>query len=267
MESNLSRRIGLLENEFAEQSRKVQEISANPDATEERFEKLLSAMETFWAQAPRQFPQLSAPEALPVPAAPPAPVAASAPAESAATEAPAQAPAPGLPPAAQQSRGWSILGLAMASAMAILLGLAFPSLQRQWARFASVETLPIVKPKPPAAPVLPLDSAHPKPAAKMVSARSPEPFTGPLIPLDIPAKVKPKIQSEVRVGVVVAIDQEGKVTGARVTSTEGDSANLLVTEALRAARESHFRQALEGRKPVESQMVLTFLFKPDSSEF
>jgi hypothetical protein len=36
----------------------MQQISGNPDAAEERFQKLLSAMETFWAQAPRQFPQL-----------------------------------------------------------------------------------------------------------------------------------------------------------------------------------------------------------------
>jgi outer membrane biosynthesis protein TonB len=65
----------------------------------------------------------------------------------------------------------------------------------------------------------------------------------------------------------VAIDQAGNVTGARVTSTQGEKARLLVTEALRAARESHFRPAREGEKTVPSQMVLSFLFKPDSDEF
>src|SRR6202167_3262988 len=69
LESNLSRRIGQLEGEIAEQTRKVQQLTGNPDATEERFQKLLSAMETFWAQAPRQFPQLGAPEATPAPQA------------------------------------------------------------------------------------------------------------------------------------------------------------------------------------------------------
>jgi outer membrane biosynthesis protein TonB len=42
---------------------------------------------------------------------------------------------------------------------------------------------------------------------------------------------------------------------------------LLVTEALRAARQSRFRPAREGEKTVQSQMVLTFLFKPDTDEF
>src|SRR3984885_2765391 len=44
LESNLSRRIGLLEGEVAEQTRKmqqVQQISGNPDAAEEKFQKLL----------------------------------------------------------------------------------------------------------------------------------------------------------------------------------------------------------------------------------
>jgi hypothetical protein len=230
LESGLSRRIGLLEGEVAEQARRVREIRGNPDAAEERFQKLLSAMETFWAQAPRQLPQL--PSLVEVPPA--------------AVE-------------ARQEPRWSVLGVCVASGIAILLGLAFPVMQRQWMRFATVQTLPAVKPKPPAAPVLPTGSA--------AALQPAEPFAGPLIPLDIPAKVKSKIQSEVRVGVVVAIDDQGKVTGAHVASTQGDSARLLVTEALRAARQSHFRPAREGQKTVGSKMVLTFLFKPDSNEF
>jgi outer membrane biosynthesis protein TonB len=244
MESNLSRRIGLLEGEVAEQTRRVQQISGSPDAAEERFQKLLSAMETFWAQAPRQ---LVAPEM------PPAPL-----------------PNPTPAPAPQEPRGWSVLGVAIAAAIAIATGLAFPEMQHQWVRFASVEILPMLKPKPPAAPILaaiPTAQTTTQPVIKAVAARSQEPFAGPLIPLDIPAKVKSKIQSEVRVDVVVAIDQAGNVTGARVASTKGESANLLVTEALRAARQSRFRPAREGDKTVQSQMVLTFLFKPESDEF
>jgi outer membrane biosynthesis protein TonB len=256
MESNLSRRIGLLEGELAEQTRKMQQIGGNPGAAEERFQKLLSAMETFWAQAPRQFPQLSAPE---IPSAPEAPAAPEAP------------PAPGPDTARREPRGWSVLGVTVAASVAILAGLAFPDLQRQWVRFASVEILPTVKPQAPAAPVLPEIPASRKvttqPVVKTVAAQSPEPFVGPLIPLDVPSNLKPKIQSEVRVDVVVAIDQEGRVTAARVASTKGERASLLVTEALRAARQSRFRPAQAGEKTVQSQMVLTFLFKPDSDEF
>ncbi len=332
LESNLSRRIGLLEGEVAEQTRQLQQVSSRPDLAEERFEKLLAAMETFWAQAPRQFPQLPAPQApaLVMPLAPEmapaleaapsaqialafeaapavetAPVPQASPAAEPTTALPAipaaaaealpttdAPPATKAPPAAEvpaapvpmfapsvarkEPRGWSVLGVTIASAAAILLGLAFPEMQQQWTRFASVEVLPMVKPKPPAAPVLPVSKPVVRPLAeaapvvsdvRTVADRSPEPFVGPLIPLDIPAKVKAKIQSEVRVDVVVAIDEEGNVTGAHVASTKGERSHLLETEALRAARQSRFRPAREGEKTVPSQMVLTFLFKPESNEF
>jgi len=254
LESNLTRRMGLLEEEVAEQNRRMQQIGSNPDASEERFQKLLAAMETFWAQAPRQVPQLAAPAAAPVEEAQlvPAPLAAQ-----------------------QQPRGWSVMGVTVAAAVAILVGLAFPELQHQWVRFAMVQMLPTGKPKTPAAPVLPIPTPVRRPEAESpmapavhtVAARSPEPFVGPMIPLDIPSNLKTKIQSEARVAVVVAIDQEGKVTDARVSSTTGDNAPLLVSEALRAARQSHFRPAREGQKTVDSHMVLSFQFKPDSDEF
>jgi outer membrane biosynthesis protein TonB len=48
---------------------------------------------------------------------------------------------------------------------------------------------------------------------------------------------------------------------------EGQGARLLKKQALEAARRSRFRPAREGERPVESQMVLTYLFKPDSAEF
>src|SRR3984885_6303637 len=108
MESNLSRRIGLLEGEVAEQTRKMQQIGG-PDLAEERFQKLLSAMETFWAQAPRQFPLLPAPAQ-----------AAPSQATTAPTPIPDPPPAPGVVPLASfsgagahtpTSRGWSVLGV------------------------------------------------------------------------------------------------------------------------------------------------------------
>jgi hypothetical protein len=256
MESNLSRRIGLLEGELAEQTRKMQLIGGNSELAEERFQKLLSAMETFWAQAPRQLPLLPAPAQAPAIIPDPPPIS-----QTAALRIP------------QASRGWSVLGVTIAAGIAVLAGVAFPDLQQQWSRFASVEKLPMVKPKPPAAPTLsPIEAQRtpPEPAplvVKTVAARTPEPFVGPLIPLEVPSALKPKIQSEVRVDVVVAIDREGKVIGAHVASTKGDKASLLVTEALRAAKQSRFRPAREGAKTVQSQMLLTFLFEPLVNEF
>jgi hypothetical protein len=278
LESNLSRRIGLLEDAVAEQARKMQQIRGHPGDAEEKFQKLLSAMETFWAQAPRQLPLLAAPAPasaqaaasmpVPVPEIPPVQAEAKIP----------DAPVAPIRPAIstpQERRGWSILGVSAAAAAAILAGLAFPQIQHQWARFVFVESLPVVKLKTPAAPALP---AIPAPlraeahaevqrAIKTVAARSREPFVGPQIPLDIPARLKPKIQSDVQVDVVVAIDEEGNVTGARVASTKGERAQLLVTEALRAAKNSHFRPAREGAKTVESQMILSFQFKPELNAF
>ncbi len=344
MESNLATRIGLLEGEVAEQTRKIQQFCGNPDVAEERFQKLLSAMETFWAQAPRQFLQLPAPAAAPAPVPEPAPppVLTPAPAQAeskileqasalalistprpteikipqpvpapipapapvqlllsapAIISAPAQAeakspdaeptPAPTRPAIStpQKSRPWSMLGIAAAATAAILLGIAFPGLQRQWVRYVHVETLPTAKLKAPPAPALPsiatasiptpststTQKAEARPAreavVKTVAARTSEPFVGPHIPLDIPAHLKSKIQSDVQVDVLVAIDQAGNVTGAHVASTKGDRAHLLVTEALRAAKQARFRPAREGEKTVDSKMVLTFEFKPELNAF
>ena len=209
-------------------------------------------METFWAQAPRQFAQLPAP---------------------APAEIPVQVETPTAHPATmtEQPRGWTVLGVTIAASAAILFGLAFPEMQRQWVRFATVEILPLVRPKPPEAPGLSMMTVEHKttvqPVIQSVAARSSEPFTGPQIPLEVPANVKSKIQSQVQVDVLVAIDEQGNVTNAHVTSTKGDSAQLLVTEALRAARESRFRPAHEGAKTVQSRMVLSFLFKPEANEF
>jgi TonB family protein len=294
LESNLVRRIGLLEDELAQQNRRMQQMQGSSEITEERFQKLLTAMETFWSQAPRQVPLLAAPAAVEPVAPAPAPAQVSAslieapkPAEAetpkpeaveppAAPRVEAPAPEPRLQPQFNsprpKPRRWSLAGVCLAAGMAILAGFAYPDIQH-WTRLTHVETMPVVKPKAPAPPDLALlaeasaPAASPEaPAAKHVTAKS-EPFIGPLIPLDIPAKIKSRIQSEVRVDVVVAIDPEGNVTEARVSSTKGERAELLVSEALRAARESRFRPAREGDKTIESQMVLTFLFKPQSADF
>ncbi len=236
MEQNLLRRIAALESEVAE-TRKVRQITSGSDRNEERFERLLAAMETFWAQAPRPLPQLPPPAA----------------------SSPASIPKP------EKSRRWTLPAVAAASAIVMLAGVALPKIEHQWSFDSSVASLPLFKPKAPSVPDL-ATAARSVPQPR-VAAQEPEPFIGPLIPLDIPASVQPKIQSEVRVNVLVAIDREGNVTGAHVASTKGASANLLVDEALRAAKQSRFQPAREGAKTVQSQMILTFLFKPQANEF
>lgn len=254
VESNLSRRIGLLEGEVAEQTRKMQEpkepheAGMTPDVADQRFKQLLSAMETFWAQAPTQMPLLSAP-ALAAPA-------------------PAPEPIPALVEA-KPKRRWMV-GVTMAAA-AVALSFVIPDLQREFSRFLTVSVLPAVPtkaPAAPAAPALPVAKAEsPKPAKPAKPPKPPQRFEGPQIALDIPSEVRAKIPAEARVQVVVAIDEQGNVTNAEVESMTGKGAGLLTKEALQAARRSRFRPAREGERAIESQMVLTYLFKPDSDEF
>jgi TonB family protein len=296
VESNLSRRIGLLEGEVAETTRKLgTRVITTPDLSEERFKQLLSAMETFWTQAPRQMALL----APPVPAAPappaPEPVAADPVVATPAPTAPDPAPPEPVPapiaepiakptpvaaspteiPAAPVSpkkpkRRWMV-GVAMA-ASAVVLSLVIPGLQRQWWPYMAVQTIPAIRPQAPPAPALPLAPlSDPKPAkpipAKAKATKPPQRFEGPQIALEIPAGVRAKVPAEARVQVIVAIDDQGNVTNAKVASTNGQGARLLTKEALEAARRSRFRPAREGERAVESQMVLTYLFKPDTAEF
>jgi TonB family protein len=150
------------------------------------------------------------------------------------------------------------------AAAAVAFSLAIPELQHEWSRYMIVGTMPAVHPKAPAAPVaarLPVVKAPPKPAKPLRR------FEGPQIALEIPANVRAKVPAEARVQVMVAIDERGNVTKAEVESMMGQGARLLTKEALQAARRSRFRPAREGERAVESQMVLTYLFKPDSAEF
>ncbi len=254
VESNLSRRIGLLEGEVAEQTRmlkETREVRTTPDLGEERFKQLLSAMETFWAQAPRQMPLLGA-STLAEPAAP--------------VEAP---PISKEVPAKKPTHRW-LMAVAMAAA-AVALSFAIPGLQRELSRYMTTGALPLIRPKAPAAPPPAETVRELKPdesiPAKAKPAKPPQRFEGPRIALEIPANVRAKVPAEARVQVVVAIDDQGNVTNAEVASMTGQGARLLTKEALQAARRSRFRPAREGERAVESQMVLTYLFKPDSLEF
>jgi TonB family protein len=281
VESNLSRRIDLLEGEVAGQARKLKErrelTSGTTDAADERFKQLLSAMETFWTQAPKQMPLLLAAPEAPAATAPSAPEPVLAPPAPAVKE-PDPTPAPVA--TAKKPKRWWILGTAM-SAAAVTLSLAIPNLHGVWLRYTQVQTMPTFRPKAPVVPVLPVVKAEdftpepPKPAkAKAEKPKSDQPkpetpqrFEGPQIALEIPADVRAKVSAEARVEVIVAIDDQGNVTRAQVASTKGKGARLLTNEALGAARRSRFKPAREGERPVESQMVLTYLFKPDSAEF
>lgn len=236
VEANLSRRIGLLEGELAAQTRKLKEIGpAQPDAADERFKQLLSAMETFWAKAPRQAPLL-----LPPPA-------------------PAPTPTP-VQPAARKHKRWWTLGIA--AAIAVSLGVASPEIGREWSQYTSVESMPAIHPQAPAAPALE--------ASKSAAPQTPNTlkrFQGPQVQLEIPPGVRTRVPSDARVKVVVTIDQQGNVTTAEVASLEGAGAQYLTGEALAAARRSRFRPAREGARPVESQLVLTYLFQPADAQF
>ena len=56
VESTLSRRIGLLESQVEAHAHKMHGLGNTQEAADERFLKLLGAMESFWSQAPRQLP-------------------------------------------------------------------------------------------------------------------------------------------------------------------------------------------------------------------
>jgi TonB family protein len=155
-----------------------------------------------------------------------------------------------------------------------VISLAIPTLQREWSPYMAVQTIPTIRPQAPTPPVLPLPLAslsNPKPEeptpAKPKPTKAPQRFEGPQIALEIPVGVRAKVPAEARVQVIVAIDDQGNVTKAEVASTKGTGARLLTKEALQAARRARFRPAREGERPVESQMVLTYLFQPDSAEF
>jgi TonB family protein len=322
VESNLSRRIGLLEAEVAEQTKKLRQVGTTPDLADERFKRLLSAMEAFWAQAPRQMPMLvaapapapavKATPALPTIEAAPAsptiePAPAMAPAESPPTVTPVEPePAPVETPVEKDAASdtvesqaqtadevlkevlnevpakkprpnrWWMVGVGTAAA--VTLSFTIPGMQREWSRYTAVESMPAIEVKSPAAPALPVAKVEdPKPGAPKAAkpkteeaaklAKGPQRFEGPQISMAIPADVRAEVPEEARVQVIVAIDEQGNVTNAEVASMEGQGARLLKKEALQAARRSRFRPAREGERPVESQMVLTYLFKPDSAQF
>ncbi len=235
VESTLSRRIAQLEGELQSQTRKIQTLENSPDA-EEKFVKMLAAMETYWTQAPQ-------PLALP---------------------APESAVSPANPPQAWNSwLGWGI-GLAFAAA-ALLAG-------SLWWYTKPVPVKAMVVSLPPISPATaaPASSVAANQAALSVpdlEKRNAE--LAQQIPLDVPAGLRPLLTSEALVDVNVNIDRNGKVTTAQVSSVRGDGADsltidTLTAEALKAAHRFRFRPAKQGKKTVPSQTTLTFTFSPEA---
>ena len=78
----------------------------------------------------------------------------------------------------------------------------------------------------------------------------------------LPANVQSKVTSDNIVKIRVRIDRSGRVISATAVSTEGPMARSLAGYALASARLWRFQPARNNGKPVGSQTVLEFLFRP-----
>ena len=247
IESSLTRRIAQLEGEIESQARKLQIFEASPEA-EERFFKMLSAMESHWNHAALpQAPQplmLSAPE----------PVALGGPMFV-------------QPVHIRSSRLGLVIGLAAASACALIVAaMSVTTFGLNRNAKPAVITLSTAIPRAPGLTATPaIQPARPplEPAATAVR-RDTAPEMERQFALEIPQELKPMIDSAAAVSVNVAIDSDGNVTTADVASVKGESAGLLVPEALKAARWFHFRPARQGKKTIASETMLTFTFSPEA---
>ena len=81
----------------------------------------------------------------------------------------------------------------------------------------------------------------------------------------LPSTVQSTITSDNVVKVRVQIDSSGKVLNATTASAMGPVATSLEDYALGAARRWRFRPALKSGRPVGSDKVLEFLFRPSDS--
>ena len=80
---------------------------------------------------------------------------------------------------------------------------------------------------------------------------------------DVPSPVRSRIQTDNLVEVRVGINSLGKVTSARMISGRGPYATSLAKYAVEAAYGWHFHPASDSGKPVPSQKVISFLFRPE----
>ena len=280
----------------------MQGLGNTQEAADERFLKLLGAMESFWSQAPRQLPPSGTEPA----------------ARQLASLGESSQTGPGsllasAPPAPQlrKSRRRNGLVLAAASAGLILAALA-TAMVGQWPRLSrsidlrrittpalassikplaehsdtllntlaighlrlkeSDPTLPAGQPTTasPGAASIPTDNSPQIPVRQARSESRPDPARrNPgvemmrRISLEVPSDLRPIIREQVLINVTVGIDKSGKVTTAEVASTKGEEADRLTTEALKAARWFHFRPTWQDGKTVAGKTTLTFVFDPD----
>lgn len=235
VESSLASRIGLLESKVEAQAHQVQGLGNSQEVAEERFLKLLGAMESAWSHGPRQL------------AAPAAEVAAQ----------------------PDQPRGRWKFGMGLAAAVLILATVGAAQLEAPWSRLPELPAVRPIVPPVVAASVEPAVTPAKLPVVEAEAApkinRAPLESAAMLhqISLEIPSDLKSAIKEQAFVNVSVAIDPKGKVTTAEIESTKGEDADLLTDEALRVARRFHFRPGRQGSKTVASQMVLTFVFDPE----
>lgn len=277
VESSLSRRISLLENQVESQARQLHGLGNTQEAADERFLKLLGAMESFWSQAPRQLPAMT-----------PDPRIRELANLSADSHAAAREPSP--PPGKWKSR------LALIAAGLILAAAGISVMAGKWPRLAKPTNLSgIAKPAsaslirsstdisktPPtktesgpsesgSAPSLP-DISPPiqvKQSQSDTRVNSSRQDTGVemmrQISLEVPPDLKGIIKEQVLINVMVDVDQKGKVVATEVVSTKGEEGGRLAAEALKAARWFHFRPSRQRGKNKASQTVLSFVFDPDT---
>jgi protein TonB len=107
----------------------------------------------------------------------------------------------------------------------------------------------------PRGPTSPEEDAQDSSSAKAIRAPRPK----------LPAEIKSTITTDNTVAVRVHIDKSGRVVGATAASASGPVATSLVRYAVAAARQWRFQPARRNGKPVQSERVLEFLFRPSGS--
>jgi len=302
VESTLSKRIGLLESQVEAHAHKMHGLGNTQEVADERFLKLLGAMESFWSQAPRQLP--------PVANEPAAHQLASL-GEGSQTGPRGLLASATFPPQTKKSRTrWGSV-LASASAGLILAALV-TGMAGQWSPLSkyidlrrttkpalassiqpAVELSDTLLPKAAIGSLGQKGSAPTQPAGQQttgspgsasiptdrspeIQVRKPQPESGDgrarrdpgvemmrRISLEVPPDLRAMIREQVLINVTVGIDTRGKVTTAEVASTKGEEADRLTTEALKAAHWFHFRPTRQGSKAIVGQTTLTFVFDPD----
>ena len=80
----------------------------------------------------------------------------------------------------------------------------------------------------------------------------------------VPAQLRPLVQGDNMVQVLVHISVSGTVTDAKLGALQGPAAGFLSKLALNAARDWHFQPAIQNGQAVASDKILEFLFRPST---